>query len=173
MASLAGVSSASAGTFLLTQEGRPAATIVLAAAPSENARVAAAELQGYVRRMSSAELPIVTDAQAAGGRLVLVGASRLTEQVPGLEIPSGLTRQLGEEGFVVQCRGDRLVLAGNDAGPYFGTRYAVVELLQVAHKLDLLRAGYGVDVHKRHNADRFRDDGEWTLHGRAHEAPRD
>ncbi|MGA2864106.1 MAG: DUF4838 domain-containing protein [Verrucomicrobiota bacterium] len=129
MASLAGVSYASAGTFLLTQEGRPAASIVLAAAPSENARVAAAELQGYVRRMSSAELPIVTDAQAAGGRLVLVGASRLTEQVPGLEIPSGLTRQLGEEGFVVQCRGDQLVLAGNDAGPYFGTRYAVVELL--------------------------------------------
>ena len=30
---------------------------------------------------------------------------------------------------MIECRGDRLVLAGNDAEPYYGTRYAVVELL--------------------------------------------
>jgi hypothetical protein len=46
-----------------------------------------------------------------------------------MQVPSGLTAELAEEGFVIYCRGDRLVLAGNDAGPYYGTRYAVAELL--------------------------------------------
>ena len=115
--------------FVLVQEGRPKATIVTAAKPSENAAAAARELQHYVRKMSGAELPILIDEQETTGPVILVGASRFTEKLPDLKIPSGLTPQLREEGFVVQCRGDRLVLAGNDAGPYFGTRYAVVELL--------------------------------------------
>ncbi len=115
--------------FPLAQEGRLAATIVTAAGPSENARAAAAELQRYVHKISGAELPIVDDNQSPSGPLVLVGPSRFTAEIPGLQIPEGLTRELREEGFVICCRGDRLVLAGNDAGPYYGTRYAVAELL--------------------------------------------
>jgi hypothetical protein len=118
-----------AADFVLVRDGRPAATIVTAAAPSENARAAATELQRYVRRISGAELPIATDTSAPSGPLILVGASSFTAQTPGLRIPSGLTSQLREEGFVLSARADRLVLAGNDAGPYYGTRYAVVELL--------------------------------------------
>jgi len=115
--------------FVLVDEGRPAATIITAANPSENASNAAVELRHYVRKMTGAELPIATEEQAPAGRLVLVGPSRLTEKMPALKIPSGQTPQLREEGFVIHCRGDRLVLAGNDAGPYFGTRYAEAELL--------------------------------------------
>ncbi len=115
--------------FILVQNGQPAATIVLAEKPSENAKVAAAELARYVHKISGAELPISSDKQTPGGRLILVGPSRLTERIDGLKIPSGLTPELREEGFVIYCRGDRLVLAGNDAGPYYGTRYAVAELL--------------------------------------------
>ena len=124
----------SAKNFVLVQDGRAAATIVTAATPSENARAAALELQRYVRKMSGAELPIATDATPPSGPLILVGASRLTEPMRGLAIPSGLTRELREEGFVLSCRADRLVLTGNDAGPYYGTRYAVVELL---HRLGM------------------------------------
>src|SRR5437899_7752197 len=87
-------------SFVLVEEGRPKATIVTAAKPSENAAVAARELQQYVRKMSGAELPIVADDQQATGPLILVGASRLTEEVP--DIPSGLTPQLQEEGFVIR-----------------------------------------------------------------------
>jgi hypothetical protein len=128
-ASLTGSGTAAPKDFVLVQEGRPAATIVLAEKPAENARLAAQELQRYVRKMSGAELPIVTDAQAPSTPLILVGQSRLTDKVAGLQIPSGRTASLREEGFVVQCRGDQMVLAGNDEEPYFGTRYAVVELL--------------------------------------------
>src|SRR5882762_11792253 len=120
---------AAAKSFVLVEEGRPKATIVTAGKPSENAAAAARELQHYLRKMSGAELPILTDEQETTGPVIWVGASRFTEKLADLKIPSGLTPQLREEGFVVQCRGDRLVVAGNDAGPYFGTRYAAVELL--------------------------------------------
>src|SRR5437868_12106293 len=113
-------------SFVLMNEGRAVATIVTAAKPSENAHAAALELQTYLKKISGAELPIQTDEAAPAGRLILVGPSRLTD---GVTIPEGLTPQMREEGFLVQCRGDRLVLAGNDAGPYYGTRYAVVELI--------------------------------------------
>ena len=116
--------------FVLVQEGRPVATIVLAAKPTENAQAAAAELQRYLRKISGAELAgRQRRISPPAGPLVLVGSSRLTDQMPGLDIPAGLTPQLREEGFVLHCRSDRLVLAGNDAGPYYGTRYAVAELL--------------------------------------------
>src|SRR5207302_2424850 len=35
-----------------------------------------------------------------------------------------------EEGFAIVAKGDRLVLAGNDAGPYHGTEYAASEFLE-------------------------------------------
>jgi hypothetical protein len=121
--------SVAARDFLIARDGHAVATIVLAAAPSENARVAATELREYVRRISGSELPVISETNPLSGPLILVGASHLTEAIPDLNIPSGVTPNLNEEGFVIDCHADRLVLAGNDAAPYYGTRYAVVELL--------------------------------------------
>lgn len=121
--------SLAAPRFTLVQDGRPIATIVTAAAPNENSREAAAELRRYVRLITGAELPVVSDERPPAGPLILVGTNRLTAQRPEWGIPSGLTPKLREEGFVILCRGDCLLLAGNDAGPYYGTRYAVVEFL--------------------------------------------
>lgn len=121
---------AAEGTELvLVDAGRAAATIVTAEAPSENARLAALELQEYLQKISGAKLPIVSDAGEPRGTLVLVGPSKLTERIADLRIPSGRTRNLREEGFVIRTLKDRLVLAGNDTEPYLGTRYAVAELL--------------------------------------------
>lgn len=80
-----------------------------------------------MKKISGAELPIVGDENGAQGPLVLVGKSRLTDALP---IPSGLTASRKEEGFLILCKGDRLVLAGNDAGPYHGTEYAVYDFLE-------------------------------------------
>ena len=55
-------------------------------------------------------------------------ASKLTDAMD-VEIPSGITNARREEGFVIVCEGDRLVLAGNNDGPYHGTEYAVYEFL--------------------------------------------
>ncbi|MGQ9592104.1 MAG: DUF4838 domain-containing protein, partial [Planctomycetota bacterium] len=113
----------------LVRDGRPVATVVLAAEPAENARVAAAELRTYIEKMTGAKLPLATDEAPPPGPLVLVGASRLTAEIPGLKVPSGRTKDLREEGFAIRTHGNRLVLAGNDTDPYLGTRYAVVEFL--------------------------------------------
>ena len=126
---LAGRSEGSPDPFTLVKEGRPVATIVTAARPSENARAAAAELQKYIEMISGARLAIADDSKPLPGPLVLVGPSTLTAQVSNLQIPSGRTRNLQEEGFVVRTHADRLILAGNDEKPYLGTRYAVIHLL--------------------------------------------
>jgi hypothetical protein len=89
---------------------------------------AARDLQVYLQKMSGAKLPIVGDDQKLQGTLILVGRSALTKTLDA-HIPAGLTPQRDEEGFVIVAKGDRLLLAGNDAGPYHGTEYAVANFL--------------------------------------------
>jgi hypothetical protein len=130
----------------LVQDGQPRATIVVAkaaltAAPDPKvaeiqsplptpSKVAAAarDLQTYLQKITGAKLPIVADDKAPAGPVVLVGKSALTR--PEDRIPSGATPNCEEEGFVLLGKGDRLLLAGNDDGPYHGTEYAVAELLE-------------------------------------------
>jgi hypothetical protein len=129
----------------LVKDGQPAATIIVSEAalksepfkparasvgPAEpKIKLAALDLQSFLQKMSGAKLPIVSDAGDADGALIFVGPSKMTQSVKGLAIPSGLTRERKEDGYVILCRGNTLILAGNDAGPYHGTHYAVAEFL--------------------------------------------
>ncbi|MDO8587515.1 MAG: DUF4838 domain-containing protein [Armatimonadota bacterium] len=139
--------------FTLVKDGKSACSIVIAEKPSHNAKAAADELRSYVVRISGAELPIYTDAanDLPSGPKILVGRSRLTDAIEGLKIPDGITTNLREEGYVIHCKGDTLVVAGNDTRVgdertdkqrcplaydsitsdemYLGTRYAVYDLL--------------------------------------------
>jgi hypothetical protein len=127
-----------AAGVLLVKEGKPQATIIVTKAalkpaktdlPAQKAAMAAHDLQEYVRKMSGAELAIAGDDASPAGTWVLVGRSALAD-VLGADIPAGLTSARREEGFVILARDNRLLLAGNDAGPYHGTEYAVYELLE-------------------------------------------
>ncbi len=134
----------SASAVVLVEDGQPKATIVIAAealaaadytpqvgrspAPAQKARFAAMDLQRYLEKISGAVLPIVGDDQAVTGPVVYVGASKGTDALK-LDIPTGLTTERLEEGYLILARGDTLVLAGNAMGPYQGTYYAVAELL--------------------------------------------
>ena len=119
-----------ADKFTLVKDGKPACAIIVAEQASENAAFAANELQQYVKKISGAELPIYLDSQKImhHAPLVLVGRSQFTDTL-GLKIPDGVTPSLREEGYVIRTVGERLVLAGNDTYPYYGTRYAVDDLL--------------------------------------------
>jgi hypothetical protein len=97
-------------------------------APDSNVHWAAEDLQRYVEKMSGATLRIVGDDVAVDGMRILVGASRLTAGFQD-EIPSGLTSERREEGFLILSRGETLLIAGNDQGPYCGRIYGVAELL--------------------------------------------
>lgn len=128
----------------LVKDGKPLATIVVSEAalnakpytpnigvkaqPEQKVKLAAEDLQRYVEKITGAKLTIAADSGAAAGPVVLVGASKSTEPLK-LNIPSGLTSNRMEEGYIISARGDRLVLAGNDEGPYQGTYFAVAEFL--------------------------------------------
>ncbi len=143
----AGEAGPPAGPHLtLVENGAPKATIVVAkaalTAPAEppagllaapvplptKIAGAARDLQHYVQKMSGAKLPIVGDDQPPAGTLILVGRSALTKDLDS-QVPTGLTPQRAEEGFVILARGNRLLLAGNEAAPYHGTEYAVYHFL--------------------------------------------
>ena len=81
--------------------------------------------------MTGAELSIVDEAPASGPS-VLVGQAAAGDVAARLkvEIPSGLTYEFDEEGYIVVCEGDTLILAGNETEPYQGTYCAVYEFLE-------------------------------------------
>lgn len=116
------------GDLVIAEKGNSRATIMVSSDAEEKVTRAAADLQRYLEKISGVRLPIVTDAENPEGPLILVGRSRLTEGM-SIAIPSGLTNARREEGFIILCKGSRLILAGNDEGPYHGTEYAVSEFL--------------------------------------------
>jgi hypothetical protein len=132
------------GSFTFVENGKAKAVIVIsdAAFKAEIAKpyrgvptnsdskikLAATDLQTYIKKISGATLPILSDtsplSESAGA--ILVGSSKYTS---GAAIPQGITNRRAEEGFVIQLTGNRLLLAGNDAGPYWGSYYAVCDWL--------------------------------------------
>ncbi|HET6249266.1 MAG TPA: DUF4838 domain-containing protein [Tepidisphaeraceae bacterium] len=129
---------ASAHAAVLVQDGHPMSAIVVdkaALQPAKNdaaaQKVAAAahDFQDYVRKISGAQLPIVDESAHPEGIWVLIGKSPAADALHA-DIPAGLTPARREEGFIIRCKGDRLLLAGNDQGPYHGTEYAVSDMLE-------------------------------------------
>lgn len=133
----------SSAAVVLVKDGRAESSIVIRASaleskphplkggfvtPDQKVQLAAADLQEYIHKISGATLPIVGDDTKVGGAVVLVGRSLQTEVVD-VSICSGLTPDRREEGFVIHCSGNKLLLAGNEERPYNGTHYAVAELL--------------------------------------------
>ncbi len=131
--------------LVLVEKGQPEAVIVTAEGASEKARLAAEDLQTYLRKMTGANLEIVFDSASPKGAAILVGQSKLTRAMKA-KIPEGLSHARREEGFLILCKGSRLVLAGNDEGPYHGTEYAVYEFLRRLGVRWFMPGDFGEDV---------------------------
>lgn len=95
-------------------------TIVIAPDCSPSEQYAAEELQGFLKQISRAELPILHT--PVGGPMILVGNGPAVDELP-VDIDFGA---LGDEGFVIKTVGPNLVLAG---GRLRGTLYACYEFL--------------------------------------------
>ena len=105
------------GDFAIVEDGRPRATIVIAKEPIDSVKFAAEELRHYVERMSGATLSIADDTTEEKGPTILIGASKLTDALQ-LNTPSGFSKALNHEGYVLKTFGNRvLALVGNDGGP--------------------------------------------------------
>ena len=119
-------------SFLLTHDGQPHCSIVMAHDAPSKVIAAASDLQAVLHRMSGVQVPIQTDEKDCDGTLILVGRSRLTEEL-NVHIPTGYPKN---EGFVLRTYpgsetcAPRLVLAGNDEGTFQETAFAVTEFLE-------------------------------------------
>ncbi|MCA1809591.1 MAG: DUF4838 domain-containing protein [Lentisphaerae bacterium] len=94
----------------IVQDGQPKAEIVIAPAPKRLVKLAAEELQAYVKKMTGAELPVVTNASADAAPVKLyVGQSAATDAM-------GITDAgLKNDGaFRIKSGPDYLVLLGHD-----------------------------------------------------------
>ncbi len=121
--------------------------------PEQKISFAAFDLQNYLEKMSGARIEIIPDDISVSGNVICVGASRATEKIKGLKIPSGLTAERNEEGYTIFCRDNVLVLAGNDEGPYMGTYYAVAEFLKLLGVRWILPGDFGEIVPEKKNID--------------------
>lgn len=116
---------------VLVRDGQPTATIVIArdvdapakpispqVMPPEHEQMlrswartpkdAAKELQTYLRKVSDAELPIITDDQPVEGTLILIGESKYTKDL-------GLTNDsFKDQEYLIRAKDRYLVLMGRD-----------------------------------------------------------
>ena len=109
--------------IILVDGGRSTYSICISSEASPSERRAAEELQRFLEEISGAQLPIVTDAAAVSGDVVLVGKSDALDRL-GLNIPF---EDLGPEGFALRTAGRHLVIAG---GRLRGTMYGVYAFLE-------------------------------------------
>jgi len=118
-------SAASAGDLVLAERGKPASySIVRAAQASESEAYAAEELRDFLTQATGVALPIVTDAQELPRKAIVVGETAFAKAE---RLPEGLVARLGEDGFHLTVRGERLFVCGSRKR---GALYGVYEILE-------------------------------------------
>jgi len=121
---LLAVLAVTASGMTLVKDGRPACTIVIAPDAGEQEKLAATELQTYLRKMTGATAPVSTDITAAGNRIML----GVFGKAPVAEWQG---KAPGPDAFAIETRkrkaGTDLYLVGGDAR---GAMYAAYELLE-------------------------------------------
>ena len=122
-----GATAAPAATFLLAQEGKPRAVIIVADGANRNTTDAAAVLQKVVAQMTGAQLPVrLVSEYHKEAAPIFVGMSPPV-RAAGIEVTQDAD---GEERYVISVDAERVVLAGNDGGRLRGSVFAVYDLLE-------------------------------------------
>jgi hypothetical protein len=111
------------GGVALVENGKSDYVIVTAANASPSEKHAAAELQRFIREISGAELPIVTDAGNLQEHEIILGQNAHLKPA-GVEIDF---TKLGNEGFTIRTSDERLIIAGSALR---GTIYGVYTFLE-------------------------------------------
>lgn len=114
------------GDFCVIKSGSVKATIVISDNAGSNVVAAANDLALNLEKMTSKKFQIKTDKEKVSGNKILVGKSKYTDAL-NLKFPDTYP---GEEMFQVIASANILVLAGNDAGVYKGSQFAVTYFLE-------------------------------------------
>jgi len=108
-------------TVELVKDGVSEYVIVRGENATEDEIKASTELQSYLKQISGAELPIVTDATPAAAKEIVIG---LTNREKEGQFDRA---ELEYDGFIIKTEAGKLWLVG---GTYKGPLYAVYELLE-------------------------------------------
>jgi len=107
----------------LARDAQAAGVILLGTEATDDERVAAAQLQAYLKKMSGADLPVVDEGGEYEGYPAAVGRTALAAEKGLLKRAQGL----GDEGLLMYADEDGLCLLG---GGDLGTCYAVYAFLE-------------------------------------------
>ena len=119
----AGAGRAAGEGLTIAEGGRSDYVIVVADDASPSAKHGAAELRMFLKQMTGADLPIMSDREPIGAHEIMVGDSAHVRAL-GVAIDYDA---LGDEGYVLRTVGPHLVIAG---GARRGTMYGVYGLLE-------------------------------------------
>lgn len=98
-----------ASEFVLARDGKPAATIITAANPTDAAAFSAQEIRYHVQKITGATLPIKFDSDKVEGTRILVGPSAATAQL-GVK-----PDEIKDQEYLIRFIGNTLILLGNDS----------------------------------------------------------
>ena len=120
---------AAPGTYardlVLAERGKsPVYTIIRSEQASESESYAAEELRDFLAQVTGVRLPIATDAKPVPRKAIVIGETKFTADDPQTRT---LLTKLGEDGFSLEAKGDRLLVFGSRVR---GTLYGVYELLE-------------------------------------------
>lgn len=115
----------SSRTIHLTVDGKSNYRIIVHPAASKTDIKAALMLQDHVRSISGAELPVTVSRVAVGDSVIMIGSAGRVVRFPR----SIRWHKLGEDGFTLLSKGNRLYIAG---GREKGTLYGVATFLEEA-----------------------------------------
>ena len=119
----AAIDTARAGELVLAENGKSAYRIVVADDASPSTKHGAEELQTFLKQITGAVLPIVSDKRPMVKHEIILGDSAHLRKL-GTKIDF---EALGPEGYIIRTVGDRLVIAG---GKLRGNMYGVYGLLE-------------------------------------------
>ncbi len=109
--------------FCIAEKSVPQCTIVIPENAIPSVKYSAEELQRFIKEISGAELPIVTDSIPIQGKEIILGKNRRLEEI-GFSVD---WNSLGEEGYILKVTPDRIIVAGGEPR---GTLYGVYALLE-------------------------------------------
>lgn len=108
--------------FVIAQDSKPMCVIVVPEDAIPSVKYAGEELQRFIKEISGAELPIITDSSPSQDKEIVLGRNkRLVDE--GINID---WQSLGEEGYVLKVTRNKIIIAGGDPR---GTLYGVYGLL--------------------------------------------
>jgi len=110
--------------LILAENGETDYRIVISQNASPSEKYAANELKHFLRSISGADIPIVTDKEEIDEKEILIGDSLHLENLKDIDVDF---RALGDEGFIIKTLGKYLIIVG---GRLRGTMYGVYTFLE-------------------------------------------